>query len=133
MTDTPPNGMPQFYPSLTYKDAIEAIAWLEKAFGFERIAVYAGEGYGARQVEHAELRFGSGILMTGSRRADLPATLQQTPYVYVADVDGHCTHARGAGARVTVEPHENDYGGRSYSVEDIEGNVWTFGSYVPEG
>jgi uncharacterized glyoxalase superfamily protein PhnB len=50
-------------PSLRYKDAHAAIAWLEKVFGFVRHAVYDGpEG----TVAHAELRFGTGMIMLGS-------------------------------------------------------------------
>ncbi len=131
MVDAPPNGMPQFYPSLSYRDALAAIAFLKDAFGFEEMAVYTGEGPDARQVEHAELRFGTGILMMGSPRPDDAWTKQRTPYVYVADVDAHCTRARAAGAKVTMEPHDNDYGGRGYAVEDCEGNAWSFGSYLP--
>ena len=49
-------------PSLRYKDARAAIAWLERAFGFERHALYDGpEG----TVAHAELRLGTGMIMVG--------------------------------------------------------------------
>src|ERR1700730_18570990 len=51
-------------PSLRYRDALGAIDWLERAFGFERHAVYA-EG---DVVHHAQLRFGSGMIMLGSAR-----------------------------------------------------------------
>jgi len=131
MTDAPPNGTPQFYPNMTYNDALAAIAFLEDAFGFEEMAVYMGEGDGAREVEHAELRFGTGIFMTGSPRPGERPMAQRPPYVYVSDVDAHCARARAAGAKVTMEPHDNDYGGRGYAVEDLEGNEWTFGSYIP--
>lgn len=131
MIEAPPNGMPQFYPSLTYENALAAIAFLKDAFGFEEIAVHTGEGESARQVEHAELRFGTGVLMMGSPRPDRPWQGQRTPYAYVADVDGHCARAMGAGAKVTMKPHDNDYGGRGYAVEDLEGNEWFFGSYLP--
>jgi uncharacterized glyoxalase superfamily protein PhnB len=50
-------------PSLRYKDASAAIAWLEQAFGFERHAVYEGPD---GTVAHAELRFGNGMVMLGS-------------------------------------------------------------------
>lgn len=129
MVEAPPNGMPQFYPSMTYEDAVGAIAFLTEAFGFEELAVHTGEG--SRQVEHAELRFGTGILMMGSPRPDRPWRGQRTPYAYVADVDAHCARAKAAGATVTMEPHDNDYGGRGYGVQDLEGNEWFFGSYLP--
>lgn len=47
--------MQSIYPVLKYDDAHAAIDFLERAFGFERHAVYDGENGG---VGHAELRFG---------------------------------------------------------------------------
>jgi uncharacterized glyoxalase superfamily protein PhnB len=31
-----------------------------------------------------------------------------------------------------IEPTDQDYGARDYSVLDPEGNVWSFGNYVAE-
>jgi hypothetical protein len=52
----PMNGS-MLIPSLRYKDAPAAIAWLEQTFGFERHAIYDGPD---GTVAHAELRFGNG-------------------------------------------------------------------------
>lgn len=46
------------FPTLRYHDAAAAIEFLCKAFGFERHAVYEGEG---DTIAHAELKFGNGI------------------------------------------------------------------------
>ena len=56
-------------PSLRYKDARAAIAWLEQAFGFERHALYDGP-HGT--VADAELRFGNGLVMLGSASNEGP-------------------------------------------------------------
>ncbi len=40
---------------------------------------------------------------------------------------------KAAGAEITMAPHDNDYGGRGYAARDLEGNEWSFGSYVPSG
>ena len=50
-------------PSLRYRDALAAIDWLCRAFGFEKHAVYAGDG---GVVHHAQLTFGNGMIMLGS-------------------------------------------------------------------
>jgi len=64
-------------PSARYKDAHAAIAWLERAFGFERHAVYDGPD---GTVAHAELRFGTGMIMLGSATNPGPLThLYATP------------------------------------------------------
>jgi uncharacterized glyoxalase superfamily protein PhnB len=62
-----------------------------------------------------------------SREAARPGRL----YVIVEDADAHCTRARAAGAEIIMEPESPDHGGRSYTCVDLEGNVWTFGSYDP--
>ena len=36
---------------------------------------------------------------------------------------------RGAGAKVTVELHDTDYGSRDFAIDDPEGNHWYFGTY----
>src|SRR5690606_41969332 len=53
-------------PCLRYRDAPAAIEWLCRAFGFERHAVYAD----GDTVHHAQLSFGSGMVMLGSAGTD---------------------------------------------------------------
>jgi uncharacterized glyoxalase superfamily protein PhnB len=50
-------------PSLRYRNALAAIDWLCRAFGFEKHVVYAG---GDGVVHHAQLTFGNGVIMPGS-------------------------------------------------------------------
>ena len=50
-------------PTLRYRDAHAAIAFLCDAFGFERRAVYEGDD---GRVAHAELVLGGGMIMLGS-------------------------------------------------------------------
>jgi uncharacterized glyoxalase superfamily protein PhnB len=50
-------------PALQYQDAPAAIDFLSKAFGFEKKAVYEGEG---GTIAHAELTLGDGMVMLGS-------------------------------------------------------------------
>jgi predicted enzyme related to lactoylglutathione lyase len=52
-------------------------------------------------------------------------------YVAVPDVDAHCAQARAAGAEITREPFDTDYGSRDYAARDLAGNVWSFGTYRP--
>jgi uncharacterized glyoxalase superfamily protein PhnB len=126
-------------PGLRYKDAHAAIDWLERAFGFQRHAVYANGG----TVDHAELRYGQGMVMLGSVRQEGPhAQVSATPaeaggrvtsglYVVVPDCDPVWNSAREAGAEVVMELQTMDYGGRGFSVLDPEGYLWSFGEYDP--
>ncbi|HVY96639.1 MAG TPA: VOC family protein [Solirubrobacterales bacterium] len=123
--------MTTFYPTLRYRDARAAIAWLQDAFGFEAGMVVDGEG---DEVVHAQLAFGDGIVMLGSERDDRWGTRAGQGWCYVAldgDVDAHCERARTAGAEIVMEPTDQDYGSRDYAARDPEGNLWNFGTYRP--
>lgn len=121
-------------PVLRYQDAPKAIDWLVEAFGFERHHVVEGE---AGRIDHAQLTFGSGMLMLGSASEDdsaagVAARDKPTGFcVVVEDIDSHADRARADGAEIVTEPYDEPYGGRAYSCRDLEGNVWYFGSYDP--
>jgi uncharacterized glyoxalase superfamily protein PhnB len=125
-------------PALHYADAPAAIDFLCRAFGFERKAVYEGEG---GTIAHAELTLGNGMVMLGSMKDTEYGKLLVRPraaggvtmgvYVIVEDPDAHFARAKAAGAEITREPVTQGYGGRDYTCKDPEGNVWTFGSYDP--
>jgi len=128
-------------PSLRYADAAKAIDWLCDAFAFERHLVVPGE---EGSIAHAQLGFGNGMLMLGSggnhgRPFDelvqpfekRDQIRNSSLYVIVEDADAHCARARAAGAEILMEPEDADYGGRGYTCRDLEGNVWTFGTFDP--
>ena len=125
--------MQTYYPVLKYEDAHAAIDFLEKAFGFERLHVYEGTNGG---VAHAELRFGSEVVMLGSANQGDERFNQgigrTTVYVVVDDPDSLHARARDAGADILMEPTDQDYGSRDFAVRDPEGNIWSFGTYRPE-
>ncbi len=126
-------------PCLAYREALAAIAWLCRAFGFEKHGVYAD----GDTVHHAELTFGNGMIMLGSadkqgawgERIAQPDEIgmreTQSPCVIVADPDAHYAQAKAAGAKIVDDIEDRDYGGRGYSCRDLEGHLWWFGSYDP--
>ena len=116
-------------PTLRYMDAPAAIDFLERAFGFERKAVY-GDG---AVIHHAELTCGRGMVMLGSTGRGDPQfdTRKSSAYVIVADPDGLHDRAKAAGAAITRELQDTDYGSREFSARDPEGNAWSFGTYDP--
>ena len=122
------------YPALRYRDAPAAIAWLERTFGFattERIDNPDGT------IAHAELLLGESLIMLGTGAPELqdppgePRSARFTLYVAVEDVDGLHQRAKAAGADVS-DLFEQDYGSRDFSARDVEGNHWSFGTYVPD-
>lgn len=123
------------YPVLLYRDAMAAIEWLERAFGFERLMVQPGPD---GSVMHAELRCGSSVVMlstasgNGTPNAGLAAAPSQLVYVAVDDPDARYERAKAAGAEVTREIHDTSYGSRDFMVRDPQGHEWAFGTYRPE-
>jgi uncharacterized glyoxalase superfamily protein PhnB len=124
-------------PALRYRNGKAAIDWLCKAFGFEAKMVVPGEG---GKVAHAELMLGNGMIMLGDVETEyghlVAAPLKGQPvtqglYVIVADVDGHYARAKAEGAEMVLDLKTQDYGGRDYTCRDLEGHVWTFGTYDP--
>ena len=126
-------------PCLRYRDAHAAIEWLCKAFGFEKQAVYENEDGG---VEHAQLTFGSGMVMLGEVRDnefgqhiaqpdEISGRETQCACVIVSNCKSHYQQAKAAGALIVDDYAEKDYGGAGYSCHDPEGHLWYFGSYDP--
>ena len=127
-------------PSFRYNDAHAAILWLERVFGFVRHAVYEGPD---GTVAHAELSFGSGMIMLGSATNPSPNTkFNATPgqidgrvtspmYLVVADCEPVWVSAQAAGAEVIMELKTMEYGGKAFAVRDPEGYQWAVGECDP--
>jgi uncharacterized glyoxalase superfamily protein PhnB len=121
---------PTVFPTLSYDDARAAIEFLANAFDGERHAVYEGDD---GSIQHAEVRFGNGIVMFGSARGEFPATRGAGGGVYIVvdDPDALYARAKSAGAEITRELRDEDYGSRGFGSKDLEGNTWFFGTYQP--
>lgn len=127
-------------PSLRYRNALAAIDWLVRAFGFEKKAVYMGPN---DTVAHAELTFGSGMVMLGSvSKEGEYAKLMVQPdeigfretkglYIVVPDADAIYATAKAAGADMVLDIRDMEYGGRAFTCRDLEGHLWNVGSYDP--
>ncbi|HLL15192.1 MAG TPA: VOC family protein [Pyrinomonadaceae bacterium] len=127
--------MQTIFPVLRYEDARAAIQSLCAMFGF--IELFSVPKSGA-SVRHAQLKLGTNIVMLGSIRPDegmaSPRALgvaTQALYVYVDDLDAHYERARRAGAQIVSPPEDTDFGSREYHVRDVEGHLWTFGTFLP--
>jgi uncharacterized glyoxalase superfamily protein PhnB len=124
-----PETGPTLYPLMRYTDAPAAIEFLKRAFGFrDRARLDNPDG----AIAHAELSYGSSVLMLSSDRDDpLLGRRAGTGWIYVTvpDTGEHCRRAREAGAEILVEPFDTDYGSRDYNARDLEGNQWHFGTY----
>jgi len=126
-------------PCLRYRDAPAAIKWLCSTFGFEeQLVVPNPDG----TIAHAQLRFGNGMIMLGSvvdseygrlikQPDEIGGAETQSAYVIVADADVVYRRAKAAGAKIVLDIKDEDYGGRGFTCRDLEGRLWTFGTYDP--
>jgi uncharacterized glyoxalase superfamily protein PhnB len=127
---------PNIFPALRYREADAALEFLKAAFGAEEKDVFRDDD---GVIHHAELRFGAGIVMLGQYSdagffgGEPPRPLASTVslYLVVADPDEHYRRASSAGARIVRELADQPYGSREYSARDLEGNLWSFGTYDP--
>ncbi|MEC4572164.1 VOC family protein [Streptomyces virginiae] len=128
-------GVPSICPTLVYRDAKAAIKLLTEAFGFSQVAVYEGDD---GSVVHAELAYGNGVVMLGSKGTGgafdqaMEGAGPSGVYVVVDDVDAHHGRAVEHGVEILMGPTDQDYGSRDYMARDGEGNIWSFGTYAPQ-
>jgi uncharacterized glyoxalase superfamily protein PhnB len=124
---------PAVISSVVYRDPKAALAWLERAFGFETAMLVEGEDGNDSQI-HAEMDALGGPLFVGGQwsdrmRSPLEVGGSNTQFVRVrldGGIDDHFARAREAGATVVEEPADQFYGDRTYRVLDPEGHMWVF-------
>jgi uncharacterized glyoxalase superfamily protein PhnB len=125
--------LPTIGPLLWYRDPRAAIAWLEKAFGFECRLLVEGEG---GSVMHSELVLGDGyIMVVGPPTATYPSAKSpldldgrhtgSTHIQLTEGVEAHYVRARAAGAEITRDLALQPYGDTVYTCRDLEQHAWS--------
>ena len=128
-------------PSLRYQDSKQAIDWLCATLGFERNLIVPNEEGG---IAHAQLVCGEAMIMLGDSHRDAEdafGKLNKSPLqldgqntagicMVVEDVDAHYKKAKSAGAEIVLDIADQR-GSRGYTCKDLEGHLWSFGSYDP--
>jgi PhnB protein len=121
-------------PYLLYEDGDTAMDFIRDAFGFDEVLRFRSpEG----RVSHGELKLGDDNVYIGEPGGDYrsPKRVGQTTvgiHVYVDDVDAHFERAKAAGAEISAEPADQEYGDRRYTAKDPEGHHWFFATHVRE-
>ena len=127
---------PRIYATFRYRDAEAAMKWLCETAGFSVHARYPEEG----EIAHAELAFGSAMIMLGTVRDDDYGAMVGEPgaqggksvYVAVDDVDALFSRVEQSGVVIERGPTDQDYGSRDFLCRDPENNLWCFGTYWPK-
>ncbi|MGH9226201.1 MAG: VOC family protein [Acidimicrobiales bacterium] len=137
MSTTDETPAPTIWPCFAFRDARASVAFLVAAFGFEERAAYARED-DPSVIEHGELRWplGGGVMFGSAGKDDTPFG-SRTPgndalYVVCDDPDALFSRATAAGAEVVRGLKDEDYGSRGFTVRDLDGNLWSFGTYRGE-
>ena len=137
MTENNSSSTATFHAYFGYRDAVGALRWLEKAFGFETTMEVPDDKGG---IMHAEMRYGgvSFTLFTDEEGYDKPVRKGETvghgSYVAFdskAEVDTIHATAVAAGAESVWEPADTAWGNYRCRVADPEGYEWTFGTHRP--
>lgn len=120
------------WPGFTYDDAIAARSWLAE-LGFDE-GILVTDEHDPTVVVHSEMHWPEGgRVMVSSRRHDSKfATSGGTQGVYVVcdDPDAVFARARELNADVLQGLQDEDYGSRGFAIRDMEGNIWSFGTYA---
>jgi uncharacterized glyoxalase superfamily protein PhnB len=130
MSDTPVTAV---WPIVQYKDARAAMRFLADAFGFEITEVHPpDEG----PVMHGVARWplGGGVMFGSADAGDpifanRPPAGQSSVYVVTDEPDALHDRAVAAGAEIMRPLRDEDYGSRGFTAADLEGNLWSFGTY----
>ena len=128
-------------PCLSYRNAPAAIEWLCSYFGFAKHLVVPGDN---NIILHAQLTLGTGMIMLGSagknegeysklikQPEDIGGCETQTVCLVVADADVIYRRVKEGGTEILLDIKDEDYGGRSFTCRDLEGHIWTIGTYDP--
>ncbi len=132
-----PTNVPFLMPYLTVKKAEDALAFYQKAFGFDLHDDPIKDDSGA--IVHAGVMTNGMVIMFGPEGAfgaqtKAPVTLGTVPssnlYIYCNDVDAQYQRAIAAGAKSISEPEDTFWQDRVCRVEDPDGYHWMFATFL---
>lgn len=131
-----PQGYESITPMCVFKDARQAIAFYQAAFGaVERLVVPGPDG----GVMHAEIKIGTSIVMLGEespqQSCQSAESLGASPvsfYLYLENVDAACERAIAAGAVSIMPVQEMFWGDRLGTVKDPFGYIWSLATHMKD-
>src|SRR5262249_23772954 len=126
----PPKGYHSVTPTLSLKNAAQAIDFYRKAFGAEEEDRFpAPDG----RIMHAEIRIGDSRIMLHDVMPEMGAgATTSSLWIYCDDPDALYDRAVAAGAKALMPPTDAFWGDRFGQVEDLNGNRWTIAMRIKE-
>lgn len=135
-TQAIPAGFHTITPSLTVRNAAQAIEFYKKALGAEERMRMAGPD---GKITHAELKIGNSILFLNDENptwgCKSPQTLGGSAsafYLYVEDVDKAFQRAIDAGGNTTMPVMDMFWGDRMGNFTDPYGYSWTLSTHTQD-
>lgn len=133
------NSTARVVTAIRYRNIEAAAEWLQTAFGFGLRAKVLDDDGRAGMVQ---LTYGNHLVMmlpVGGSELDkvmrqpdeIGGVGTQSCYLVVDKVEQHHNRARAAGADIVSALKPFDKGGHGYTCRDLEGHLWSFGSYDP--
>lgn len=132
-------------PATRYRDCEVALDFMKTVLGLREHAVFRDDD---GRIVHGQMDLGGGLMMFGPPQdsafdgfmvdpSETGGRETTTIYAVVSDIEAAYERASdtcGAkGGRILLPLEEQGYGGRSFSLADPEGHVWTLGDYDPRG
>jgi PhnB protein len=129
-----PKGHHTVTPSLTIRNAADAIEFYKKALGAEELMRMAGPD---GEIMHAEIKIGDSIIFLGEEIPNMgnksPQTLGGTTgglYLYVEDVDKAFHRAITAGGKEKMPVTDMFWGDRYGQFADPFGYTWGLSTHT---
>jgi uncharacterized glyoxalase superfamily protein PhnB len=131
-----PEGFHSITPSLTLRNASQAIEYYKKALGAEeRMRMEGPDG----KIGHAELKIGNSIIFLNDENpawgCSSPESLGGSAsnfYVYVEDVDTAFKRALDAGGQAKMPVMDMFWGDRMGNFTDPYGYTWTIATHTQD-
>lgn len=136
MVQAIPEGFHSVTPSLSFADAIKAIAFYEAALGAKEVyRLPMPDG----RIAHAEIQIGNSRIMVSQEMPEWDnksaKTMGGSPiglYIYTDNVDALAERFVAAGGKMLRPLTDQFYGDRSGQFEDPEGYKWTLSQHIEE-
>ena len=129
-----PPGYHSVTPYLTIRNAAQAIAFYQRAFGAKEVLRMPGPD--GQTVMHAELKIGDSFVMLSDEFPDMgarsPQMLGGSPVsllIYTRDVDALYQRAVQAGATPQMPPQDMFWGDRWAKLSDPYGHAWQIATH----
>ena len=128
-----PEGYHSISPSLTCKNAAQAIEFYKSAFGAQELMRSLTPD---STISHAELKIGDSIIFVNDEFGPATGNASGSPamslFLYVEDVDKTFNAAVTAGAKVDMTLENQFWGDRFGKLTDPYGHQWGIATHVED-